>query len=160
MRNNFVIIIFSAFVFIFSGCLKGSNPAPCTNKTPQSEAAAIQAYATAKGYNMSAHSSGLYYQIVDPGAGAVPLPSSKVFVTYIGRLISSDAVFDQQNNSTLTGWVLETLIPGWQFGLPLIAEGGTIRLIVPSALAYGCNGRAVIPGDAVLFFEIELVDVQ
>jgi FKBP-type peptidyl-prolyl cis-trans isomerase len=33
-------------------------------------------------------------------------------------------------------------------------------LIVPSALAYGCNGRAIIPGDAVLFFEIELVDVQ
>jgi FKBP-type peptidyl-prolyl cis-trans isomerase len=32
-------------------------------------------------------------------------------------------------------------------------------LIIPSSLAYGCNATGPIPGDAVLYFEIELVDV-
>jgi FKBP-type peptidyl-prolyl cis-trans isomerase FkpA len=44
-------------------------------------------------------------------------------------------------------------------GLPLIKKGGVIRLIIPSSLAYGCNAAGSIPGDSVLYFEVELVDV-
>ncbi|MGC8000340.1 FKBP-type peptidyl-prolyl cis-trans isomerase, partial [Salmonella enterica] len=57
-------------------------------------------------------------------------------------------------------WPLNGLIEGWVIGIPLIKEGGSIRLLVPSALAYGCEGRSVIPGNTPLFFEVTLVDVQ
>ena len=54
---------------------------------------------------------------------------------------------------------LNQVIQGWQLALPLIKKDGVIKIIVPSSLAYGCAGYASIPGDAVLFFEIQLLDV-
>lgn len=153
---------FSMIVLVLSitGCIKGSTSTPCTNKTPESEEAAIIAYASSQGFSMARHPSGMYYEVVNPGSGAIALPTSRIFVRYTGRLISSNAVFDQQLNHTLTGWVLETLIPGWQLGVPMIAVGGVIRLVVPSSLAYGCRPYLTLPGNAVLFFEIELVEIQ
>jgi FKBP-type peptidyl-prolyl cis-trans isomerase FkpA len=160
MRSIFSILTFVVLSITFSGCIKGAVSEPCVDKTPSQEAAAMQAYAAAKGYSMTVAPEGYYYQVVDPGSGAIALPTSKIYVKYTGRLISSDAIFDQQADHTQTGWVLSILIRGWQLGIPNIAEGGTIRLIIPSSLAYGCRGFATIPANAVLFFEIELVDIQ
>jgi hypothetical protein len=70
-----------------------------------------------------------------------------------------DACFDQQADSSKTGWILGSLIPGWQIGLPLIHKGGEIKLIVPSSLAYGC-GNGPLPANSILYFDIHLVDVQ
>ena len=127
---------------------------------PCGEKADMLAYASAQGYSMTLHPNGMYYQVVEPGSGAKALSTSKIFVKYTGRLISSNAIFDQQNNQEQTGWVLGSLIPGWQAGIPLIAIGGKLRLIVPSSLAYGCRPYASLPGNAVLFFEIELVRIE
>jgi FKBP-type peptidyl-prolyl cis-trans isomerase FkpA len=160
MKRLFLAILLGTLIVSGAGCVKGTQVTPCTNKTPESEEAAILAYAASKNYNVLRHPSGMYYEVVQPGNGAIPLPTSRVYVTYTGRLISSDAIFDSQTNHTLTGWVLETLIPGWQLGLPIIAVGGKIRLIVPSSLAYGCRPYQTLPGDAVLFFEIDLVDIS
>lgn len=160
MKKIFFLPLVAVLALAFAGCLKGTNSEPCVNKTPASEATAMQAYATSKNYNVTTHSSGLLYEVVNAGIGVVPSLTSRIFVTYTGRLIPSDEVFDDQTNHTLTGWQLQSLIPGWQMGLPLIAKGGTIRLILPSSLAYGCTGYASIPRDALLFFEINLVDVQ
>ena len=142
------------------GCVKGENAEPCTNKSPESEQAAMVAYASAQGFSMTQHPNGMYYQVVEPGSGAKALSTSRIFVKYTGKLISSNAIFDQQNNAEQTGWVLGSLIPGWQIGIPLISIGGKVRLIVPSSLAYGCRPYASLPGDAVLFFEIELVRIE
>jgi len=160
MKRTIFGLMLCAVVTIGLGCVKGTNVEPCTNKTPQSELAAMQAYASAQGFTMATHPNGMLYQVVDPGSGAVAFPTSRVFVKYVGRLISSNAVFDQQTNPDLTGWVLQSLIPGWQVGVPLIAVGGKVRLIVPSSLAYGCRPYSTLPGDAILFFEIELARIE
>ena len=160
MKNFLIVIALSLFAFGNQGCIKDAVNTPCTDESPQDEQAAILAYANAKGYTVTAHPSGMYYQVTNPGSGAIPLDNSRVFIEYTGRLISSDAIFDQQTNSANTGWPLNTLIEGWRVGLPLIAVGGTIRLIIPSSMAYGCRGFGQIPGDAVLFFEIKLVAIQ
>lgn len=159
MKKNILFSLIISCALISIGCLKSDNSV-CTNKLPSSEVAAIQAYASANSYAMTAHSSGIYYQVTATGGGASPLPNSKIFVRYSGKLISNNSVFDSQTDHTQTGWILNTLIPGWQIGLTLVQEGGSIRLIIPSSLAYGCTGYASIPKDAVLFFEIDLVDVQ
>jgi FKBP-type peptidyl-prolyl cis-trans isomerase FkpA len=51
------------------------------------------------------------------------------------------------------------MIQGFQTGLKLIQKGGRIKLIVPSALAYGCKGYGSVPGNSILYFEVELIDV-
>jgi FKBP-type peptidyl-prolyl cis-trans isomerase len=53
------------------------------------------------------------------------------------------------------------VIPGWERGVAGMKEGGVRELIIPARLAYGAEGSApVIPPDATLVFEIELVDVR
>ncbi len=150
------LVIFAAIISIgCSGCFK--DPEACKNVTPASEEAAILAYATSQGITATKHSSGLYYQIMNPGSGASPVLSSNVTVTYTGKLLNG-TLFDQ--NLSGIKFLLGNVIEGWQIGVPLIKKGGKIKLIVPSALAYGCNGAGSIPSNSILFFEIDLLDIQ
>jgi FKBP-type peptidyl-prolyl cis-trans isomerase FkpA len=55
---------------------------------------------------------------------------------------------------------LGTLIEGWKEGLPYIKKGGSIRLIIPSQLAYGVQGSGTIPPFSCLDFDIKVKDVQ
>jgi len=158
MKTFFLVFLGGVILFSQTGCLKSSSSQSCTPATVASEEPAIIAYASANGINTTRHSSGLYYEIISPGSGATPSVNSKVFVTYVGKLLDG-SVFDQQANADHTGWVLGTLIAGWQIGLPLIHKGGEIKLIVPSSLAYGC-GAAALPANSILYFDIHLVDVQ
>jgi FKBP-type peptidyl-prolyl cis-trans isomerase FkpA len=139
----------------FNAC--SVKEAGCTDKTVQSEQAAIVNYAATNGISATAHSTGLYYHIVTPGSGPAPTLSSRVFVKYTGKLLNG-TVFDTQ--TTAVSYGLGGLILGWQIGLPLIQKGGTIELIVPSSLAYGCRGFGLVPGNSILYFTIELTDVQ
>lgn len=160
MKNNLLALLLFVVAATGSGCLKNSSGNSCTDKLVSSEALAMQDYATANGISVTTHPSGVMYQVISPGSGMNPTGTSRIFVKYTGKLISNGNVFDSQADHTQTGWFLNTLIPGWQVGIPLISEGGVIKLIVPSSLAYGCRGFATIPQDAILYFEIELVDVQ
>lgn len=105
---------------------------------------------------------GLYYVIDQPGNGAQPEPSSTVVVHYEGFLLNGtkfDSSYDRGQPATfpLTG-----VIRGWQLGIPLFREGGRGTLLIPSHLAYGSNPPAGsgIPANAVLRFEVELLEVQ
>ena len=52
------------------------------------------------------------------------------------------------------------MIKGWQEGVQLIGEGGKIRLVVPSDLAYGDEGApGKIPGGSTLVFDVELLKI-
>jgi FKBP-type peptidyl-prolyl cis-trans isomerase FkpA len=156
MKTNLVLVGLFTLLFITGSCIKDTS---CHDKTPQSEQAAILAYATANSINVTAHSSGLYYEIVNAGSGVTPNANSKVFVGYTGKLLNG-TVFDSQTNPAATGFILNGLIQGWQIGLQLIHKGGTIRLLVPSSLGYGCNGFGTVPGNSILYFDIYLADVQ
>lgn len=143
-----------ASLFIFSGCIKDNS---CKPKTVASEVATMQSFATANGITTQTHPSGMLYQIVSQGSGATPNTASRVSVRYTGKLMNG-TIFDSNTGAPIQ-FILGQVIPGWQLGLPLIQKGGVIRLIIPSSLAYGCTGSGSIPGDSVLYFEVELVDV-
>jgi FKBP-type peptidyl-prolyl cis-trans isomerase FkpA len=117
------------------------------------------AYASANGMTMTAHSSGLYYEILNLGSGPTVTTSSKIKITYTGLLLDGTE-FDRMDTPNTNPWLLAGLIEGWQIGIPLIQKGGRIRLLIPSALAYGCRDYGPIPGNSPLFFDVALVDTQ
>lgn len=159
MIRKFSAITLAAFALLMiSSCSKDCKP-----KSVQSEANAMKAYAQSIGMVAQEHSSGIFYEILDPGTGNFPTINSSVAITYVGRLLNGE-IFDRMDTPNNTAerphWPLYSLIEGWQIGLPLIKPGGAIRLLIPSALAYGCEVRGEIPGNSPLFFEITLHDIR
>ena len=155
MRIPSLLLYLFIVTLVNTSCFKSET---CDPKPVADEAPAIQAYAANQGISTTAHPSGLHYQILTQGSGESPTTAHKVFIRYIGKL-PDGTVFDEETDPTLTGWPLSQLIPGWQTGLSLIQEGGRIRLLIPSALAYGCKGYGTIPPNTFLDFDIELIDI-
>lgn len=156
MKKLYIFTFAFVSLIINSGCLKDKT---CRPRSASSEAAEIQAYATANGINAQVDNSGLYYEILDIGTGAKASVNSRIAITYVGKLMNGQ-IFDEQQSPNTDLWPLSGLIKGWIIGIPLINEGGHIKLIVPSSLAYGCEQYYSIPGNSILFFDIHLVDVQ
>ena len=104
--------------------------------------------------------SGLYYQILEPGSGTGTYRGTTIItVNYTGRYLSG-GIFDKTTIEPRKFELGGGLIAGWQAGIPLIRKGGKIRLFIPSEYGYGPQGKSPIPPNAVLDFDIELVDVQ
>ena len=142
--------------FLFSACIKEKT---CKPKSVDSEIPQIQSYATNHGMNITRHESGLHYEIIDPGNGPSASPNSRIIITYTGKFMDG-STFDEQLTPNTEAWPLSALIQGWIIGIPLIQKGGHIKLLVPSSLGYGCQQYYSIPGNSVLFFDINLIDVQ
>nr|WP_068892450.1 FKBP-type peptidyl-prolyl cis-trans isomerase [Pedobacter panaciterrae] len=102
-------------------------------------------------------SSGLFYQIIEPGTGDVKYTTStQVTANYTGRLLDGTE-FETAKDVKFT---LNTVIVGWQLGIPLIQKGGKIRLIIPSFYGFGNVRNGPVPANSILDFTIELTDVQ
>jgi len=105
--------------------------------------------------------SGLQYKIVTLGTGAKPAATDVVKVNYQGSLIDG-TVFDSstQNGGPIT-FPLNGVIPGWTEGVQLMPVGSKFIFYVPSELGYGEQGAGgVIPPNATLIFEVELLDIN
>lgn len=105
--------------------------------------------------------SGLYYKINRKGSGNHPAVGDNVKVHYRGMLLDG-TVFDssyQRNEPIDFALGKGQVIPGWDEGIALLNKGAAAKLVIPSALAYGSAGAGgVIPPNATLIFEVELVD--
>ncbi len=104
-------------------------------------------------------------QIIDiqAGNGAAAQAGQQVTVNYTGWLASNGQQFDTSIGKQPAAFVLnpQNLIKGWVEGIPGMKVGGKRRLIIPPELAYGASGRPpVIPGNATLIFDIELLGVK
>jgi FKBP-type peptidyl-prolyl cis-trans isomerase FkpA len=67
-------------------------------------------------------------------------------------------VFDESGSDGIV-FPLNGVIEGWTEGIPYFKEGGSGKLLVPSALAYGRQGSGSIAPNTVLIFDVELIDV-
>jgi FKBP-type peptidyl-prolyl cis-trans isomerase len=100
---------------------------------------------------------GVYYQILKEGTGAYVAVSDTVTVHYKGSLLKDGSIFDQTRDKPAT-FPLKRLIRGWQIAVPKCKVGGTIRIIIPSGLAYSIRSRSkAIPPNSVLVFDIEVL---
>ena len=105
--------------------------------------------------------SGLQYQVIEPGSGIVPGPQDMVLVEYEGRLLDGTVFDASAKQGGPVPLPVSGVIPGWTEALMLMKKGAKYRLWIPSELAYGPAGAGggVIPPDAVLDFDVTLVDV-
>lgn len=103
--------------------------------------------------------SGLAYTIVRAGGALRPGPTDTIRTHYTGRLIDG-TVFDTSEGGGPFETQLNQVIDGWTQGLPLIGEGGAIKLYIPAELGYGDEGTPSIPPGATLIFEVELLEVR
>ena len=104
--------------------------------------------------------SGLIITELTPGTGAAPGPTDTVTVHYHGTL-RDGTVFDSSvDRGEPATFALNQVIKCWTEGLQLIKVGGKSRLICPSDIAYGDQGRPGIPPGGVLVFEVELISIQ
>ena len=104
--------------------------------------------------------NGVYYKILKEGSGGYVSLNDTVTVFYKGSLFKDGFVFNETKAEPAT-FPLNRLIKGWQLGLPLCRVGGTIRLIIPSGLAYSIRNRsAEIPPNSILVFDITVKEVK
>ncbi|MBR9915936.1 MAG: peptidylprolyl isomerase [Algicola sp.] len=107
--------------------------------------------------------SGLRYKIIQKGDGKSAEAGKMVSVHYKGQL-ADGTVFDSsyKRNAPLDFQVgVGQVIPGWDEGICLLNVGDKARLVIPSDLAYGSAGAGgVIPPNATLVFDVELMDVK
>lgn len=100
------------------------------------------------------------------GAGTTATTGRSVTVSYTGwlydpaKLDSKGTQFDSSTSFTFSLGA-GNVIRGWDTGVVGMRVGGRRRLTIPPELAYGSSGRPpVIPGNATLVFDIELLNVQ
>ena len=109
---------------------------------------------------MKKTASGLYYTITKEGKGEHPAKGINVSVHYKGSLVDG-TVFDssyQRDQPIEFSVGVGQVIPGWDEGILLLNKGAAARFVIPSHLGYGAKGAGgVIPADATLIFEVELI---
>lgn len=148
MKYFFPLAVF----FLLVGCSKKK-----IEKQAEKEAHTIQEYSALHGLVGTTTESGLFVVIDQPGTGAVCSSVSDVVVNYKGYYTNGE-IFDQSPTSGVQ-FNLQQVILGWTEGIPYFREGGKGKLLIPSNLAYGEDGVGDIPGNTVLIFDIELLQV-
>jgi peptidylprolyl isomerase len=106
--------------------------------------------------------SKLISQDLHVGTGAVVPPGAAVVAHYRGTLADGTVFDSSYDRGEPANFPLWGVIKGWQEGVPGMRVGGKRKLVIPGELAYGAQeikdgGKVIIPANATLTFEIEIV---
>lgn len=105
--------------------------------------------------------SGLVYRSLKEGTGASPTAANTVKVHYKGTFPDGKEFDSSYSRGTPIEFPLGRVIPCWTEGVQRIKVGGKAKLTCPSHIAYGERGAGrVIPPNATLVFEVELLGIQ
>lgn len=152
-------------IFVLLGSGSGSAPTPpatpaqtCTDNQTETPLPVPAVYKPAGAV------TALQTTDLQPGSGQAAKKGDCLVMKYYGTLASSGTKFDE-NFTTTSGFAFTLgqgqVIPGWDQGLVGMKVGGTRRLVIPAALAYGANGSPpAIPANADLVFVVKLLRIQ
>lgn len=161
----------------FADAVKGGEPlvslqefGPKINPMLQERMQKVQAQAAAEGTAFREKAaqeegavqtaSGLIFKELTAGTGAAPKATDRVKVHYHGSLIDGTVFDSSVERGEPVTFALNEVVKGWTEGLQMMKVGGKAKLTIPPELAYGPGGRAGIPANATLIFEVELLGIE
>jgi peptidylprolyl isomerase len=125
------------------------------------------AIAEPQGSTMTTTPSGLQIEDTVVGSGASPQTGQTCMMHYTGWLYKDGEKGNKFDSSLDRGQPFEfpigtgRVIKGWDEGVASMKVGGKRTLIIPAALGYGARGAGgVIPPNATLIFDVELLDIK
>lgn len=152
-----VLIILAVFAVALKSIKVDKNetsPVPSPTTSPEN---------TMNPTQTSTPSAGLKIEDEKVGTGDVAVPGKKVTVNYLGTLTDGkkfDSSYDRNEPFTFNLGAGE-VIKGWDEGVAGMKVGGKRKLTISPELGYGEAGAPpVIPGNATLVFEVELLKVE
>lgn len=156
--------LFASFLAVLAGC-NGSNEGTFDPGVYSTDPATAT-YASALNVSipaMTKTASGLYIRDLVVGTGAIASAGYTARVSYTGWLING-VQFDTSEGKA-PGYFeflmnAGQVIKGWDEGVRGMKAGGKRQLVIPPDLAYGTSGSGSIPGNAILVFDITLVQVR
>jgi FKBP-type peptidyl-prolyl cis-trans isomerase len=101
----------------------------------------------------------LQYEVITDGSGAIPKSTDTVSVHYHGTLMDGSVFDSSVDRGEPVQFAVTGVIPGWTQILQMMKTGSKWKVYIPPALAYGPGGRPGIPPNALLIFEIELLEI-
>jgi FKBP-type peptidyl-prolyl cis-trans isomerase len=104
--------------------------------------------------------SGLQYRVIKEGKGPRPKATDMVTAHYSGKLVSGTEFDSSYKRNQPAQFKLNEVIKGWSEGLQLMTAGSKYELVLPSDLGYGKTDNQGIPGNSVLIFEVELININ
>ena len=161
----------------FADAVKGGEPivslqefGPKINPMLQERMQKVQAQAAAEGEAFREKAaqeegavqtaSGLIFKELTAGTGVSPKATDRVKVHYHGSLIDGTVFDSSVERGEPVTFALDQVVKGWTEGLQMMKVGGKAKLTIPPELAYGPGGRAGIPANATLIFEVELLGIE
>jgi hypothetical protein len=149
-----------------AGAIANESPGPTATPSPSPGTDDFNAGA---GLQVITFPDGLKYVDLKEGTGAVAATGMNVTVQYTGWF-SDGKIFDTSRQAGRSPFTVQIgfaqVIAGWDEGIPGMKVGGKRKLIIPAPLAYGATGQTdqttgtvIIPPNATLIFQIELLSV-
>jgi FKBP-type peptidyl-prolyl cis-trans isomerase len=104
--------------------------------------------------------SGLQYEVLKEGNGAIPKIDDVVSVNYKGTLIDGTVFDSSYDRNEPASFEVGKIIPGWVELLQIMKVGSKYKAYIPSELAYGPRPSGKIKANSTLIFEIELLKIE
>lgn len=165
MRAARPVLLITATILL-AGCNGSNDGVTAVDTNVYTADPATSSYAASLNVNiasMTKTASGLYYKDLVTGTGATATAGYTVRVAYSGWLVNG-VRFDTTEGKVPAyfEFLLNAgrVIKGWDEGVQGMKVGGRRQLVIPPGLGYGETGSGSIPGNAVLVFEIVLLQVR
>ncbi|MEX6688296.1 hypothetical protein QTN47_12355 [Danxiaibacter flavus] len=151
-----------AGLMVLASCMKNNNNY-CTNVAPSEEADDIRAFCMSNGITPQIDdTTGIFYQITSPGSpDRLSNQYDTVKMAVVTKLLNGTQL--QKNDSVVA--LMQNVPALLLFGLNKIGISGQIKMVSPSAYAYGCNGakdnsgNQVVPPNSPLYYEIRVLNI-
>jgi peptidylprolyl isomerase len=161
------VIVFFVGVLIVSSITSG-NSSPTAIAAPLNSTDEIAPTALPQEQLMASEqtvttTSGLQYVDIVEGTGASPSKGQTVIVHYTGTLENGKKFDSSRDRGQPFSFKIGVgqVIKGWDEGVMSMKVGGQRKLTIPPDLGYGSRGAGgVIPPNATLVFDVELIDVK
>lgn len=134
----------------------------CTPVAPSTEQTPILAFIKLDTVPYSKDTSGVYYSVITPGTGASATSASTIVFAYKATLLNGTVLGNVTDSIFLP---LSTAIPGFTYMAHYFKKDSHIKLIIPSSLAYGCqgissNGTVIVPENSVIYYDLKIKGIQ